>query len=387
MGAHGTMSGHTLISSESVGSGHPDKIADQISDTVLDACLAVDPYSRVACESCIAGDFALVFGEITSKATLGTAEITDIVKAVVRDSGYTDKRVGLDYRTMEIVNKVQEQSPDIKMGVDKEGAGDQGMMYGFACSETTELMPAPIHYAHRLMLRASELREQPGGRWMGPDGKCQVTVEYEQTRPVRIHTVVFSQQHSEDISQADIKNAVVQDIITPVLSESGLLDKNTLLLINPTGRFVLGGPCSDSGLTGRKIIADTYGGVGRHGGGAFSGKDPTKVDRSAAYITRKIAKNIVAAGLATRCEIQASYAIGVSEPVSMSLQTFGTETVNIDALHAAVHKVFDLSPAAIIEELNLRRPIYRPTATFGHFGRSQFPWEACNKVEALRRAL
>ena len=372
-----------LFSSESVSNGHPDKLADQISDTILDSCLTTNPLSRVACECCVGADFTLVCGEISPEPQF---DIAQLAKEVAQEVGYAHQW-GLDWQKMQLYNQLKPQSPDIRQGVDLGGAGDQGMMFGFACSESPELMPAPLIYAHKLMMRSAELRRKPENSWMGPDGKCQVTVEYEGYRPLRIPTVVFSQQHSSTISNKDIQDFITDHIIKPTLAESGLLEKHSQFLINRTGRFVSGGPQADVGLTGRKIIVDSYGGAARHGGGACSGKDPTKVDRSAAYMARKAAKNVVAAGLAKRCEIQLSYAIGEPKPVAISLQTFNTEQVEIAVLERAIKEVFDFSVEAIIQALNLRRPIYRATASFGHFGRSQFSWEACDKAEALQRAI
>ena len=378
------MAPRAIFSSESVGAGHPDKLADQISDSVLDACLKSDPYSRVACESCITTNFALVFGEITTEAQL---DIPEIVRGVAQEVGYNSEQSGLDWRKMEVMSKLDQQSPDIKRGVDKDGAGDQGMMFGFACSESKELMPAPLMYAHALMMRGFEIQQEAENAWMGPDAKCQIGMEYERYQPLRVHTVVFSQQHSADTSLDWVRDFITNQIIKPTLAESGYLDEHTQYIINPAGPFTTGGPHADAGLTGRKIIADSYGGAAHHGGGAFSGKDPTKVDRSAAYMARKIAKNVVAAQLATRCELQISYAIGIPQPTSIALETFGTEKVEVAAIVKAIEELFDLSPAGIIKELDLRRPIYRPTAYFGHFGRPQFPWEKCDKVEALQRAI
>ncbi len=372
-----------LFSSESVSNGHPDKLADQISDTILDSCLTADPLSRVACECCVGADFALVCGEISPQPQFDVAQLA---KGVVQEVGYANQW-GLDWQKMQIYNQLRPQSSDISQGVDLGGAGDQGMMFGFACSESPELMPAPLIYAHKLMMRSAELRRKTENSWMGPDGKCQVTVEYEGYRPLRISTVVFSQQHNSAISNRDIQDFIVDQIIKPTLAESGLLERQSQFLINRTGRFVSGGPQADVGLTGRKIIVDSYGGASRHGGGACSGKDPTKVDRSAAYMARKAAKNVVAAGLAERCEIQLSYAIGEPEPVAISLQTFNTEQVEIALLERALQEVFDFSVEAIIQALDLRRPIYRATASFGHFGRPQFSWEQCDKVEALQRSI
>src|SRR5574344_105205 len=384
--------GHYLFTSESVGEGHPDKLCDQISDAVLDACLAKDPASHVACETYASQALVLVGGEITTKAYV---DVLEIARKVARDIGYTDASYALDCNSMAVLNMIHAQSPDIDQGVEgkglaefkgQQGAGDQGMMFGFACSETPELMPAPIMYAHQLLRKATDLRKNGPLTWLRPDAKSQVTIEYEGHKPVHIDTVVISHQHSPDVKYKDIKDAVIEQIIKPVLEPTGLLDKKTKFFINPTGRFVIGGPTGDTGLTGRKIIVDTYGGMGRHGGGAFSGKDPSKVDRSAAYMARYIAKNIVAAKLAERCEIQLAYAIGVPFPVSIMVDTFGTGAVPDCQIADAVKEVFDCSPAGIIKTLNLLRPVYQPTAAYGHFGRSEFSWEKTNKTAELKKA-
>ena len=382
-----------LFTSESVGEGHPDKLCDQISDSVLDACLASDPSSHVACETFASAGMVLIGGEIT---TNDYVPIDEIARNVAREIGYTDPDFGLDYKSMAVMNMIHSQSPDINQGVvgkglkeyeGQQGAGDQGMMFGFACSETPELMPAPIMYSHTLLRKATELRKNKTLPWLRPDAKSQVTIEYEGHKPVRIDTVVISHQHNPDVSDKDIKEGIIEQIIKPVLTPTGLLDENTKYFINPTGRFVIGGPFGDTGLTGRKIIVDTYGGMGRHGGGAFSGKDPSKVDRSAAYMARYIAKNVVASGLAERCEVQLAYAIGVPFPVSIMVDTFGTGKVSDFAISEAVKKVFDCSPAGIIKTLDLLKPVYSKTASYGHFGRDEFTWEKTDKVEELKNAI
>ena len=382
-----------LFTSESVGEGHPDKLCDQISDSVLDACLASDPSSHVACETFASAGMVLIGGEIT---TNDYVPIDEIARNVAREIGYTDPDFGLDYKSMAVMNMIHSQSPDINQGVvgkglkeyeGQQGAGDQGMMFGFACSETPELMPAPIMYSHTLLRKATELRKNKTLPWLRPDAKSQVTIEYEGHKPVRIDTVVISHQHNPDVSDKDIKEGIIEQIIKPVLTPTGLLDENTKYFINPTGRFVIGGPFGDTGLTGRKIIVDTYGGMGRHGGGAFSGKDPSKVDRSAAYMARYIAKNVVASGLAERCEVQLAYAIGVPFPVSIMVDTFGTGKVSDFAISEAVKEVFDCSPAGIIKTLDLLKPVYSKTASYGHFGRNEFTWEKTDKVEELKNAI
>lgn len=380
-----------LFTSESVGEGHPDKICDQISDAVLDACLKDDPLSHVACECYTTTGMVLVGGEITTKTYV---DIPEIARTVVKHIGYDNPDYGIDWESMAVLNTIHDQSPDIKQGVDghglftgQQGAGDQGMMFGFACKETAELMPAPIYYAHRILQHATGLRKAKKLPWLRPDAKSQVTIEYEGHTPIRIDTVVVSHQHDPDITHEQIQEAIIEEIIKPVLEPTGLLSKETKYFVNPTGRFVTGGPMGDTGLTGRKIIVDTYGGMGRHGGGAFSGKDPTKVDRSAAYMARYVAKNIVAAGLAERCELQLSYAIGVPFPVSIMLDLFETGKEPEHKIIVAIKKVFDLSPAGIINMLNLRLPVYQETAVYGHFGRPQFTWEKTDMVEALKRAL
>ena len=372
-----------LFTSESVTEGHPDKIADQISDAILDACLEHDPYSRVACETLTATGLVVIAGEITTKAYV---DFQTLVRGVVAAIGYDNALYGFDSNTCAVISSINKQSGDIAMGVDTGGAGDQGMMFGYATNETEELMPAPISFAHKLAKRLSEVRKSGKMSYLRPDGKSQVTVEYSaEGKPVRIDAVVISTQHSETVGNEELRADILKHVIQAVLPAE-LLDENTKYHINPTGRFVIGGPMGDSGLTGRKIIVDTYGGMGRHGGGAFSGKDPTKVDRSAAYMARYIAKNIVASGLADRCEVQLAYAIGVAEPVSVLVDTFGTGKVPADKLQELVRSNFKLTPKGIIESLNLRRPIYRKTAAYGHFGRSdkEFTWEATDKAAALR---
>ncbi|MCQ2981628.1 MAG: methionine adenosyltransferase [Treponemataceae bacterium] len=378
-----------LFTSESVGEGHPDKLCDQISDGVLDACLSADPESHVACETFASTGLVLVGGEITTNTWV---DVQKIARETARNIGYTDSDYGLDCDSMAVMNMIHSQSPDINQGVvgkglkeyeGQQGAGDQGMMFGFACSDTPELMPAPIMYSHNLLLKATDLRKSGAMNWLRPDAKSQVTIEYEGNKPVRIDTVVISHQHSPDVSNETIREGIIENIIKPVLEPTGLMTKDTKFFINPTGRFVVGGPFGDTGLTGRKIIVDTYGGMGRHGGGAFSGKDPSKVDRSAAYMARYIAKNIVAAKLAEKCEVELAYAIGVPFPVSIMVDTFGTGTVPNSQIVKAVEKVFDCSPAGIIKTLDLKKPIYSATAAYGHFGRSEFNWEKTDKVDDL----
>ena len=382
-----------LFTSESVGEGHPDKLCDQISDAVLDACLKDDPESHVACETFASTALILVGGEITTHTFV---DVPSLARKIAGDIGYTDAAYGLDCDSMAVLNIIHAQSPDINQGVTGEGlkefkglqgAGDQGMMFGFACTETSELMPAPIMYAHKILRHASKVRKSGTLDWLRPDAKSQVTVEYEGHKPVRIDSVVVSHQHSPDVKYKTISEGIIEEIIKPVLESSGLLDKKTKFFINPTGRFVIGGPAGDTGLTGRKIIVDTYGGMGRHGGGAFSGKDPSKVDRSGAYMARYIAKNIVAAKLAERCEVQLAYAIGVPFPVSVMIDTFGTGKVPESKLAEAVTKVFDCSPSGIIQTLDLKKPIYQKTAVYGHFGRKEFSWEKTDKADALKNAL
>jgi S-adenosylmethionine synthetase len=384
-----------LFTSESVTEGHPDKLADQTSDAILDAILTEDPGARVACEVLVTTGLALVSGEITTSTY---ADIPGIVRGAIRAAGYTDSSYGIDGETCSVLTTIDRQSPDIAQGVDPGGAGDQGMMFGYAVNETPELMPAPLLYAHRITERLAALRRNGQLPWLRPDGKAQVTFEYRDGRPTRVHTVVVSTQHSPDISLGELRNEVITRVIQPVLPPE-FFDRETCVLhVNPTGRFVVGGPHGDTGLTGRKIIVDTYGGAARHGGGAFSGKDPSKVDRSATYAARWAAKNVVAAGLATRCEVALAYAIGVAEPVAIQVDTFGTATVPEERLETALHEVFDFSPNGIIEALGLRSPIYRPTAAYGHFGREPrservngttlhfFPWERTDRVDALRDA-
>ena len=374
--------GRHLFTSESVTEGHPDKIADQISDAVLDAALKDDPKSRVACETLVTTGLVLVAGEITTNTYIPVAQLA---REVVNAIGYDDGAKGFDGHTCAVTVTLDRQSPDIAMGVDTGGAGDQGLMFGYATRETPELMPAPIQYAHKLTRRLSEARKSGQLPWLRPDGKSQVSVEYDGDKIVRIDTVVISTQHAEEVSTETLRAEIMQQVIQGSLPPE-LLDKDTKYHINPTGRFVIGGPMGDCGLTGRKIIVDTYGGAGHHGGGAFSGKDPSKVDRSAAYMGRYIAKNIVAAGLADRCEIQLAYAIGVAEPVSISVDTFGTGHVSDESIVKAVRGVFSCTPKAMIEALDLRKPIYRATAAFGHFGRPEFSWEKTDKAEALKAA-
>jgi S-adenosylmethionine synthetase len=371
-----------IFTSESVTEGHPDKMADQISDAVLDAVLRDDPTGRVACEVLVTTGIAIVAGEITTKCVLN---VPDLVREVVDEIGFNDARMGFDAKTCAVLNAIQTQSPHIAMGVDTGGAGDQGLMFGYACNETEEKMPLPIMMAHKLVRRLSEARRSGELPWLRPDGKSQVSVEYVNNEPVRIDAVVISTQHDPGVGTEELRREVKAKIIDPILP-SGMADSGTKYHINPTGLFVIGGPHGDTGLTGRKIIVDTYGGMGRHGGGAFSGKDPTKVDRSACYMARYIAKSIVAAGLASRCEVQLAYAIGVAEPVSVMVDTFGTGVVDGPRLTELVRENFPLTPRGIIDHLQLRRPIYRSTARFGHFGRSEstFSWEAADKVEALR---
>jgi S-adenosylmethionine synthetase len=374
-----------LFTSESVTEGHPDKIADQISDAILDACLAQDPFSRVAAETLTATGLVVIAGEITTKAYV---DFQSLVRGVVASIGYDNALYGFDSNTCAVISSINKQSGDIAMGVDTGGAGDQGMMFGYATDETAELMPAPIALAHKLSHKLTEVRKSGLLSYLRPDGKSQVTVEYDKDmNPVRIDAVVISTQHSETISTEELRADILKHVIQASLP-ANLLDADTKYHINPTGRFVIGGPMGDTGLTGRKIIVDTYGGMGRHGGGAFSGKDPTKVDRSAAYMARYIAKNIVAAGLAKRCEVQLAYAIGVAEPVSVLVETFGTGTRDSATLQRLVREHFKLTPKGIIESLQLRRPIYRKTAAYGHFGRSDkdFTWEATDKAQTLREA-
>jgi S-adenosylmethionine synthetase len=389
-----------MFTSESVSEGHPDKLCDQISDAVLDACLEQDPRSRVACETATKTGFVALLGEITTKAVINYDELA---RKVITEIGYDSSEKGFDGNSCGVLVAIAKQSGDIAMGVDKAleakagemtdeevesiGAGDQGMMFGFACNETPTLMPLPIYLAHKLTRRQSELRKSGAIPWLRPDAKSQVTIEYSHGKPVRVDTVLISTQHAPDVSQAEIAEIVTEQIIMPTLPE-GMVDKNLKIYVNPTGRFVVGGPMGDAGVTGRKIIVDTYGGMGRHGGGAFSGKDPTTVDRSAAYAARYVAKNIVAAGIADRVEVQVAYAIGVAHPLSINVETFGTAKISDDHIIALINDHFDLRPGAIIRDLGLRQPIYRKTAAYGHFGRDdiEFPWERTDKADALRSA-
>ncbi len=393
---------HYLFTSESVGEGHPDKLCDQISDAILDYCLSLDKDAHVACETFATTDFLLVGGEIGFQNYKVNqkefdAKVEEIARQVALDIGYNSADVGLDGKNCLFMNRLHAQSADINQGVvgkgldeyeGQQGAGDQGMMFGFACNETPAFMPAPVFYSHQILLKAHELRHSGKISWLRPDAKSQVTVEYDENhKPVHIDTVVVSHQHNPDVDYDTIKSTIINQIIKPVLEPTGLLDSETKFFINPTGKFVIGGPDGDSGLTGRKIIVDTYGGMGRHGGGAFSGKDPSKVDRSAAYMARYIAKNIVAAGLADRAEVELAYAIGVPFPVSIMVETFGTEKVEKSKIEEAVKKVFDCTPAGIIKTLDLKKSVYRKTASYGHFGREGFSWEKTDKVEELKAAL
>ncbi|MDP9269216.1 MAG: methionine adenosyltransferase [Acidobacteriota bacterium] len=375
-----------LFTSESVTEGHPDKIADQISDAIVDACLTDDPYSRVACETLLTTGLAFIAGEITTKAYV---DFPAIVRGTVKAVGYTDASYGFDSETCSVISSIHEQSQDIKIGVDRDGAGDQGMMFGYATNENENYMPTPIYLAHKLTEKLAEVRKNGKLDYLRPDGKSQVTVEYDENhKPRRVEAVVISTQHSEQVDNEKLHADVLKYVIQAVIPAE-MLDENTKYHINPTGRFVVGGPMGDTGLTGRKIIVDTYGGMGRHGGGAFSGKDPTKVDRSAAYMARYIAKNIVAAGLADRCEVQLAYAIGVAEPVSVLVDTFGTGKASNEDIQSAVRKNFELTPKGIMKSLDLRRPIYKKTAAYGHFGRKDpdFTWEKTDKANTLRDAL
>ncbi|HOG03636.1 MAG TPA: methionine adenosyltransferase [Accumulibacter sp.] len=385
------MSKEYLFTSESVSEGHPDKVADQISDAILDAILAEDPPARVACETLVSTGLVVISGEITTKAHINYREIA---QDAVRRIGYDNSDIGFDYKSCAILTAINRQSPDIAQGVNEgqgldldQGAGDQGLMFGYACNETASLMPLPIHYAHRIMERQAEVRRDGRLPWLRPDAKSQLTVRYVDGRPQSVDTIVVSTQHDPEVSHAQISEAVIEEVIKPVVPKE-LLTGNTRYLVNPTGRFVVGGPHGDCGLTGRKIIVDTYGGAARHGGGAFSGKDPSKVDRSAAYAARYVAKNVVAAGLAERCEVQVAYAIGVARPVSLMVNTFGTGKVSDEIIVDLIGKHFDLRPKGIIQSLDLLRPIYRKTAAYGHFGRDEpeFTWEVTDKAAALRSA-
>jgi S-adenosylmethionine synthetase len=383
---------HFFFTSESVSEGHPDKVSDQISDAILDACLMQDTKSRVACETMTTTGLVLVAGEIT---TAGYVDMANVARKVIHDIGYNDPALGFDSETAAVLVSIDQQSTDIKQGVDEgaglhkeQGAGDQGLMFGFACNETDVFMPTPIVYAHRLVEHLAGIRKAGQHAWLRPDSKSQVTVEYRDGKPVRVEAVVVSTQHTDDVKLPEIREAIFRDVIQPVIP-AHLMDKDTKIYVNPTGRFVTGGPKGDCGLTGRKIIVDTYGGWARHGGGAFSGKDPSKVDRSAAYFARYVAKNIVAAGLADQCEIQVAYAIGVAKPMSVLVDTFGTGVLDDEALSSIVSESFDFRPAAIISKLDLLRPIYRATAAYGHFGRNEesFSWERTDRAEELKRYL
>ena len=378
-----------IFTSESVGEGHPDKVCDQVSDAVLDDALRQDPASHVACEAFATTGMVLVGGEIT---TTGYIDLPKVVRGVLKSIGYDDPSYGIDYQSCAVISTIQKQSPDIAQGVNgtglhhEQGAGDQGMMFGYACTETPQLMPAPITYAHAIMRRASQVRKDGTLDFLRPDGKCQVSMVYKDGRPVRVSTVVLSHQHSEEINHKELEEALIETVIRKAIPAE-LLSGDVTYHINPTGRFVIGGPHGDTGLTGRKIIVDTYGGMARHGGGAFSGKDPSKVDRSAAYMARYVAKNVVAAGLCERCEIQIAYAIGVAKPVAVYVTTFGTGKVPDENIEKAIAATFDLTPAGIIRTLDLLKPIYRETAAYGHFGRDGFSWERTDKVDALKAKL
>lgn len=377
--------GDFLFTSESVTEGHPDKIADQISDAVLDAIIAQDPVARVACETLVTTGLAIVAGEITTSCYV---HIPDIVRETIKEIGYTRAKYGFDYETCAVITSIDKQSPDIAMGVDTGGAGDQGLMFGYAANETPELMPMPIMLAHKLTRRLSEVRKKDILGYLRPDGKSQVTIEYKDGRPLRVTTVIISSQHSPDITLKELREDIIEKVIKPVIPSEMLDEENITYHINPTGRFVVGGPQGDTGLTGRKIIVDTYGGVGSHGGGCFSGKDPSKVDRSASYMARYVAKNIVAAGIAAKCEVQLAYAIGVADPVSIFVDTFGTGKLPMDKIVKLIREHFKLTPKGMIESLDLRRPIYKKTAAYGHFGRTEpeITWERTDKAAALKKA-
>jgi S-adenosylmethionine synthetase len=380
-----------LFTSESVSEGHPDKVADQISDAVLDAILTQDPKARVACETLVTTGMALIAGEITTTAWV---DMPAVVRETVREIGYNSSEMGFDWQSCAVLTSIGKQSPDIAQGVDEgsgldldQGAGDQGLMFGYACTETRVLMPMPITYAHRLMKRQAEVRKAGLLPWLRPDAKSQVTIEYENKKPKRVEAIVLSTQHSPEVDYEDLKSGVMEEIIKPIIPAE-MVDKNTKYFINPTGRFVIGGPVGDCGVTGRKIIVDTYGGMGSHGGGAFSGKDPSKVDRSSSYMGRYVAKNLVAAGIATELEVQIAYAIGISKPVSINVNSFGTGKISDERIRQLINEHFDLRPKAIIQHLDLLRPIYRKTAAYGHFGREreEFTWERTDKAEALKDA-
>lgn len=370
-----------LFTSESVTEGHPDKMADQISDAILDALLSDDPLSRVACETMLTTGLVIVSGEITTNTYV---DIPKIVRDTIEEIGYTRAKYGFDYMTCGVISTINHQSADIAMGVDTGGAGDQGLMFGFACDETPELMPLPIMLAHKVCMKLAEVRKNGTLNYLRPDGKSQITIEYDGFKPVKVHTVVVSSQHAEDVDMKELKREVIEKVIKPVMPKDLFDEKDTIFHVNPTGRFVVGGPMGDCGLTGRKIIVDSYGGMGRHGGGAFSGKDSTKVDRSAAYGARWAAKNIVASGVAKRCELQLAYAIGVARPVSVMVNTFGTGLIPDNEIEKIVEKVFDLTPKGFISALDLRKPVFRRTAAYGHFGRKEFAWEDTNKAAEIK---